>query len=255
MTALTGHWQDTYHLLLFDELDSTHLEARRLTKMPMQENFIVWAKTQQAGKGRNTRQWDSPAGNLYMSLLRRIDVPAATAPQLSFVMALATMRAIAPYIREDYRLTLKWPNDLLVDSKKIGGILLETRPPLAQENIEWCILSVGLNVACHPQLEGGYEATHLADVGNEAVAVDALMTYIVQQFEQLLTLWKERGFHAIRKLWLTHAYNLDKAITVHQGNERISGIFRGLSSEGALLLELAGGQLLNITSGEVWGQI
>src|SRR6185312_7690846 len=113
-------------LVALDAVDSTNTVALTLAREGERGTVWVTAERQTTGRGRRSRAWQSPAGNLYASVLLNDPCAAACAPQLSFVGALALHDAIsecAPGL--DQRLRLKWPNDVLLDSTKLAGILVE----------------------------------------------------------------------------------------------------------------------------------
>src|SRR3546814_853602 len=112
----------------FDVLDSTNEEVRRQAEAGAAEGLAVLAKSQTAGRGRRGRSWESPEGNLFLSLLLRPRVTPADAAKLSFLVAVAiseTIELAAPALAG--RISCKWPNDVLVDGAKISGVLLESR--------------------------------------------------------------------------------------------------------------------------------
>ena len=115
-----------YHLLSFDELDSTNEEAKRLAKGGGHHGAVIWAKRQTAGKGRLGRTWVSSQGNLYVSILLQPEKPLKELGQLSFVAAVAAIEALDALLPPGKRLQCKWPNDILLSGKKVGGILLES---------------------------------------------------------------------------------------------------------------------------------
>jgi BirA family biotin operon repressor/biotin-[acetyl-CoA-carboxylase] ligase len=123
-------------------LDSTNAEARRLAMGGERDPVWITAERQSAGRGRRGRVWDSGAGNLAATLLLRPDAQPATMGQLSFAAALATAE-MAAHFAPDAAITVKWPNDVLADGKKLAGILLES------EN-GWLAIGIGVNLASFP---------------------------------------------------------------------------------------------------------
>ncbi|MBN9554147.1 MAG: biotin--[acetyl-CoA-carboxylase] ligase, partial [Alphaproteobacteria bacterium] len=154
-------WPQGYGLRRYEEIDSTNEEARRL--IAAGETGPVWltASRQTAGRGRRGRAWESAGGNLAATLLLRPVGPQAQWAELSFAAAIATAD-MAAALASGARIALKWPNDVLADSKKLAGILLETgngpKPALA--------IGIGVNLAHHP--EGTeFPATSLAALGSK----------------------------------------------------------------------------------------
>ena len=127
------------------------------------DGTVIWAKSQTAGRGRQGRQWQSPEGNLYCSIIVRPAVRAADAAQFSFVTALALGQALSGLLPDSVEMRYKWPNDLLLDARKVAGILLESSGG-ADGGLDWLVVGAGLNVEEFPRLlPDGYPATSLRD--------------------------------------------------------------------------------------------
>jgi len=218
------------------------------------DGTVVWAKSQTAGRGRQGRQWHSPEGNLYCSIVLRPEVPVASAAQLSFVTALAVGHAIAGLLPDNVELRYKWPNDLLLDGRKAAGILLESSGG-ANGKLDWLIVGAGLNVEDYPDgidAAGGYPATSLRGAGARPVAVEDLLARYVDGFAHWRARWQNEGIGAVREAWLKRAARLGEDITVRLPGDRLQGRFAGLDEVGALLLDLPDGSRRTITAGDVF---
>ena len=158
-----------YRLAAFESLDSTNAQARRMATDGVPDGTVVWAASQTAGRGRQGRQWQSPKGNLYCSIVIRPEMPAAEAAQLSFVTALALGDAVSDLLPGGAELHYKWPNDLLLGGCKLAGILLESSGAVGGR-LDWLVVGAGLNVADHPDVTDGYRATSLRAAGARAGA-------------------------------------------------------------------------------------
>ena len=203
----------------------------------------VWlrAERQNAGKGRQGRAWDSPAGNLYISTLIRLrpsDPPAAT---LALVAAVALEETVRTF---GVSATLKWPNDLLVDGAKLSGILLER----VEDAV---ILGIGVNLAHHPE-NLDRAATSLAAHGpapDPALFAETL----AESFERWVARWRGEGLASVRDRWLARAHPAGTALTARVADgSALDGLFDGLTSEGALILRLADGTRRVIHAGDVF---
>ena len=206
------------------------------------------ASEQTGGRGRSGRNWVSPPGNLYASLLLTYPSALPTIAQLSLVAGLAAHQAVAA-LAPDLPLRLKWPNDLLVDGAKLCGILIEGRMNhvTGAHNV---VVGIGINLAHHPDL-GGRRATSLAALGLTARPQDAL-THLSAAFELWRGVWDEgAGMPAIRHAWMARALELETPVTVNAGPEQIEGRYLGLDAGGAMLLGLPQGGQRRITFGDV----
>ena len=234
-------------LLAFESIDSTNEEARRRAAQGAPEGLAVTAETQTKGRGRRGRSWDSPPGNLYCSLLLRPGCSARAAANLSFAAALAVYDSVAPLLPGSAEIRFKWPNDVLLDGRKLAGVLLESE--IKGEKLEWLIVGAGVNVAHFPE-QTEFPATSLAAAGCRASVRDVMEPY----FDNLrfwYTCWQDSGFALLRAEWLARAHGIGETTEVRLGNEWLRGRFVDIDSHGALLLETAGG-LRSITAGDVF---
>lgn len=236
-----------YRLVAFDALDSTNEEARRRAREGAAEGLLVWAKEQSAGRGRRGRSFASPPGNLYMSILLRPARSAVEAAQLSFAGALAVGDAAGALLADAARLSYKWPNDVLIDGRKLSGVLLESQAA-GEGRLDWLVIGIGVNLASFPEgLE--FPAISLKAAGAD-ISVEALLMAVAERF----LFWYERwqaGFAPLRAAWLSRAQGLGGAIRVRLQAEELLGRFAGLDEEGALLLEDAGGRR-RIAAGDIF---
>jgi BirA family transcriptional regulator, biotin operon repressor / biotin---[acetyl-CoA-carboxylase] ligase len=204
----------------------------------------VRAERQTAGRGRRGRAWVSEPGNLYLSTLCRAQQGEGPLQQLSFVAALALDAALSAHV-DAARLTLKWPNDVLLDGLKCSGILLEGSG-------DSVIIGFGANLAHHPE---GTErpATSLAKSGIQAPLADQMSHVIREKFVTFRTLWRASGFAPIRMAWLARAHPVGTPLIARLGTEDVPGRFHDLAPDGALLLALDDGGIRAIHAGEVFG--
>lgn len=231
-----------HEIIELDEIDSTNDELRRMAEKGAKHFTIVSAQKQTRGKGRHSRTWESPKGNLYLSILiknSKFDV----AYQLSFVAGLAVLDTIQTFIPV-HEAKLKWPNDVLVNDKKIAGILLESSS--SQSGImDYLIIGFGINVKDSPDY-----ATNMKALGFKQ-PFGNVKRHLIDKFEKYYTLWLDDGFGRIGELWLRNAAYLGEKIRVNLPEKEVEGIFRGLTPKGELILETKDGERL-ISSGEVF---
>lgn len=238
METLYGwHWQD------FAELTSTNDYAVGLSAQPPAPRFAVTAVKQTAGRGRRGRPWQSLDGNLFMSL--GLETGQQRWGELVFVISLALLETIRG-LKPEIDISLKWPNDVLVEGNKISGILLEKGAGM------YIIIGIGVNIASAPAASGSllYRAASLAENGIKINRVDFLKAFL-QQFNIGLERWNRLGFAPVKELWLQSAKGLGEQIRVNLPRESLTGIFKGIGDDGCLLLETAG-TLKKIAAGDVF---
>jgi biotin-[acetyl-CoA-carboxylase] ligase BirA-like protein len=224
-------------LLKLGDIDSTNEEARRLIETGEQGPLWIVAARQTRGRGRLGRDWISPAGNLYASFVFSDFPETRVAPELGFVAGVAAIRALRAATGSN-AFQLKWPNDLLLDGAKLGGILLEcvnaSTAPVA-------IIGIGVNIAQAP--EGlRYPARALSALA-AAPSVETFFTHLSDAFAEVLDIWRGgEGFASIRAEWLASAAALGEAVRVALPNETLEGRFESIDASGRLVLETRDGR-------------
>jgi BirA family biotin operon repressor/biotin-[acetyl-CoA-carboxylase] ligase len=237
-------------VLRFERLDSTNEEALRRLATWASMPFWIVADEQTKGRGRGGRRWQSPAGNLYASLVIETGVSASVATQLSLVAGLAVHEAVAAHLPADQRprLRLKWPNDVMLGGGKLAGILLESVAPPKGKGLA-VILGMGINVSHAP----AETERAVASLGLEASAAPQVFASLATALNEWLERWDEgRGFAAIREAWLGRALSLNESISVNLNGSAIRGRFRGVDAAGALQLETKPGVVITVTAGDIY---
>ncbi len=239
-----------FHLLEFESIDSTNAEARRLVQEGNSGPLWITAAEQTAGRGRQGRDWVSKPGNLFATFLTTLAVKPATATQVSFITALALHDVCSALLPSAARLTLKWPNDLLLEQKKLAGILLETLP-CEQSGKTTLAIGCGVNLQHAPD-QTAYPATWLNAHLPEPVTARRVFEQLADALSNRLSQWKNgQGFDLMAKAWQKRASHIGKSITLIAESETFTGRFSGLANDGALILELPDGGKKQFYAGDV----
>jgi len=235
----------------FASVDSTNLRAAELAEQGGEDGTVLIAEEQTLGKGRLGRSWASPRGvNLYTSLLLRPAIPPLTAPQLTFVAALAVVEAISR--TSTLTASVKWPNDVLVNGRKVAGILSEMRAE--SDRVHYVILGVGVNLNMTRDqfpAELRYPASSLLIEGGRAVSRSAFARCFLEAFEAFYRRFLDEGFDAIRPDWDACCAMVGSRVRVDQESRVLAGEIVGLNEDGSLLLRSDDGRLHNIYAGDV----
>lgn len=236
--------------LALEDVGSTNVIALEAARAGDPGALWVTAARQSAGRGRRGRAWVSEAGNLYASLLL-ID-PARTDDLLNLplVVALGVRNGLAGLVsRDGPPVTIKWPNDILIDGCKTVGILVESER-LADGRLA-VVIGCGVNVGHSPD-DTPYPTTSLRQAG-VAANVEETFVALAGGVEAALALWSQgRNFQAVREAWLSHAAGIGSACTVNLAEGPLSGRFVGLESDGRLILEEDDGGRRSISAGDLF---
>jgi BirA family biotin operon repressor/biotin-[acetyl-CoA-carboxylase] ligase len=235
-----------YH---FDTTVSTNDQAKKLGVQGAAEGTLVVAETQSGGRGRLGRSWHSPPGQgLYASLLLRPPLPPSELPQITLSTAVSVVRTLSRSV--GVTPGIKWPNDLILRGKKVGGILTEMETE--SDQIRYLIVGLGLNVnnADFPPELADTATSLFREEGRLFPRVPLLKTWL-EEFEGLYLQFLDRGFPEILEEWKQHSVTLGKYVAVRQGTRHLEGLALEVAPDGALLLETALGEVMKVTSGEI----
>ena len=232
------------------ETPSTQEIAKALASQGVADGTIVVAETQSGGRGRVGRQWSSPEGGIYFSIVLRPDMKPSEALRLPLVAGVAVVQAIKRNTKLDPK--LKWPNDIMLHSKKVGGILTEMSAET--DRLDWVIVGIGLNVnTSHKSFPKGVEgiATSLMEAGGKSISRVKLLQDILVEFESLYGELVKSGFEPIRAKWKALSNTIGANVVVSMPTEKVIGTAVDIDSDGALILKKEDGSLEKIIAGVV----
>lgn len=229
-----------WRLDVFDELESSSTACAARARAGEAEGLAVLALKQTAGRGSRGRAWQAPEGNLNLSVLLRPQRPAAEAGMFALLAGVAVAEALQALT--GLTPTLKWPNDLLLDGAKLGGILIDAAS--AGDRLDWLVIGIGVNLRAAPVI-GGRKTIALGEKGAELAAETAARA-ILERLGQ----WRDAPAAAITAAWLARGHEPGTPIMVCAGEERWQGRFAGLSPRGELRLH-CGDRIELISTGEV----
>jgi len=202
----------------------------------------VIADMQTNGRGRCGRSWVSEKGNLFFSLALEFDIRDIS--KLVLLCGLSLLQAVK-FLSPQADVQLKWPNDVLLKGKKVSGMLLE------KGTGNYFICGIGVNVLVKPEVtDAVYPVVSLSEAGIETTSAELWQCYM-KFFSQNLSLLQTGKFAALREEWLKNAKNLGGEILVRLEKSTLTGIFRGIDENAALLLETSAG-LKRILAGDVF---
>lgn len=238
------------NLFVYEEIDSTNLQVKRLGKAGAPHGTLVLADRQSAGRGRRGRSWNSPKGcSIYMSVLLRPDVIPDKASMLTLVMAYSVEESIRRCTGLDVQ--IKWPNDIVLNGKKLVGILTEMDADI--NHIHYVVVGVGINVniKAFPE-EIAERATSLQIETGLEIQRSRIVSEIMKQFEQDYERFLESGDLS----WLRAAYderlvNCGREVMIHDGRKPYRAFALGINDTGELQVRLSDGREETVYAGEV----
>jgi BirA family biotin operon repressor/biotin-[acetyl-CoA-carboxylase] ligase len=234
-------WPEGYDLVILDETDSTMAEARRRAPSIDRPTWIM-ARRQTNARGRRGRTWLGGDGNLAATLVYKPWCTPAEAASRSFMAAVALFESLALYAPRT-SLSLKWPNDVLLNGGKVAGILLESSG--AGRLVDWLSIGIGVNLAKSPEdYASEFTPVNVAAEGGEAVSPDDFLTVLASNFATQESKLEAFGFPRIREDWLRHAARLGEVITARTAKEEVTGVFHTVDPLGNLVLLVEGREVL-----------
>lgn len=246
--------QAVRHLQVLQQTDSTNAQLLAVKDLPAGKADVCLAEFQSAGRGRRGRKWIAPFGSsLCLSVSWLFPETPSQIGTLSLAAGVAVLRALGKFAVKD--LSLKWPNDVFLERRKLGGILIELRAESAGP--AYVVLGIGLNLhltaAARQSIResAGVEAASLADgLSGRQIGRNVLATAVIDRLITALTEFQQHGFRSFAQEWREADALSGVPVQVLLNEETHKGIARGIDEDGALLLETSG-KLSRFTSGEV----
>jgi biotin-[acetyl-CoA-carboxylase] ligase BirA-like protein len=238
-------------LLFSHEVDSTNDWAKKLAKQGANEGTVTIVDVQRSGRGRLGREWVSPHGGLWFSVILRPKLTAKEATKLVFVAGLA----VAETLRELYDLPVetKWPNDVLIHGRKVCGVLCEASS--SSGSVDFVVAGFGLNANVRVQEDLPEDfwntATSLEDELGRRVELENLFRCLIGKLEILYLQFLAKGFLPILESWMRHARFIGQKIVFTNSEERLAGLALDVDEEGMLRFKTEDGSIHRVSVGDV----
>ena len=245
------------NIICLDEVDSTNSFILKMAKDGAAEGTVVIAKYQKAGRGRHGRKWVSPSGqNLLFSILLRPSVLIEDAQKITLAVGDTLARTIKDYFAEqqwpEIVLEVKWPNDLLVDGKKISGILAESI--LSEKKVVALAIGIGLNINMTQEdfdgeLKG--KAASLSEFSGKPIVPEEILSLFLKNLEVYYEAWERTNYKGVVCQWKQNNYQTGKNIVIKTPTGEESVTFYDVDENGYLLYKREDGTLKQLVSGEI----
>ena len=235
----------------YRELSSTNSIARQMALFGAAEGTIVMSRSQSAGRGRLQRQWFCPTGKgLLLSMVLRPEISVQLVPQLTLLTAVVVAETIKNVT--GCEAGIKWPNDVLINDKKVCGILAESS--FSRANVEYIIIGLGLNVNLDTnQLPPDCQETSTSlslEVGRNVSRIKLLKQFIISWDEHIQGFVKA-GHPYLRSKWIENNVTLGRNVTINKENNSILGLAVDISEKGGLIVRLSDGSLKEFLAEDV----
>lgn len=239
------------HIVHYDEVSSTQDIAAELARGGAAEGTLVIAEMQKGGRGRKGRSWVSlPEGGIYLSLILRPNLMPSQIVQIPLIAGVALTRAIKETV--PLQPMIKWPNDIIIGKKKVGGILTEMSSEI--DGVNYVVLGIGLNVNIPASLlaeQTAGIATSLIDEYGAYISRAKLVQCFLSEFEIIYTKFLASGFSSVRDEWKALNNTIGSWVKVSDGGEEIEGEALDIDNDGFLLVRKESGDVSRIISGDV----
>ena len=239
------------NIVCVNQTESTNVLARVMVEGGLGEGLVAVADLQTQGRGRHERTWHSPLGGLYFSIVLKPRIADETAPLLGFLAACAIATGIHEVL--GLEVSLKWPNDILVGERKLGGILSET---VSTNGNLLAVIGVGINQNVKredlPVELQDSTTTILNEIGRETSREDLISAIISGIDFRLGRVEADSSFSSILDEWTGHSSTIGRSVRIRDGPEIIEGLALGIGPDGSLEVEDSDGQLKRILIGDIF---
>ena len=225
-----------YNLINLKTVKSTNLEIKKMISSKINiNNLCLSADNQTDGYGRRNAKWFSYKGNIHLSILVKPKCSINEVNQLSFMTSI-TLGDTLKKIKSNINIKYKWPNDILLNKKKIAGVIVETSS-FVNKKIKWVIIGIGLNIKKSPNLNT--KEFKITSLNKEKIYVrkDDFIDLFLQRFFRNYEFWKKKGFNFIKKDWISNVYKKNNKIVVKYQNNYIKGKILDLLINGGIKLK------------------
>ncbi len=239
------------NIIRLGTVDSTNTYAMGLAEKGAEHGTVVVAENQTKGRGRLGRTWASPpGGNIYMSVILRPSIQLREGTLLTIIAGIACCRALKDI--SGLPVEIRWPNDLIISGKKVGGILTEIKASAG--NIVFAVMGIGINVNSSaedfpPDVKG--TATSIRDETAKEHSIDVLIAGILRELQRCSDILAEGGKELILDEWRKSTTMLGKTVKAVLASETLTGVAEDVDEQGMLILRLPSGLLKKINAGDL----
>lgn len=241
-------WKEIF---FFEDIDSTNTTAMELAEKGFTHGVVVLADSQSKGKGRRGRIWFSPSkSSIYMSVILNPGIEPKDATLLTLLAAIACAQAIRNTTGLDIK--IKWPNDITLNGKKLGGILTEIKSDT--EKIAFAVIGIGININIAPEkfpVDIKAIATSISEHTGATHSRTLIIAEILKNIERWYNAMAKGEYQTIISGWKKLTSTLGKRVSINANQKTITGFAEDIDNDGALILKLDSGSTAKINSGDL----
>ncbi len=235
------------NIIRYSSIESTNAAAKEIAqKGTVQDGTVILSKTQTKGRGRKDRKWFSPEGGLWFSVIIYPDLEPDRAMLVTMATSAAIVEGILRYCNKESQ--IKWPNDVLIDKKKVAGVLTELHAEKGR--LEYMVVGVGVNVNNRLPEELHETATSIKREIDSEIETESLFKNILRVMDELYRTLIAGEYEEIRERWLAHTNMIGKKIKIHEFDSVRTGVVKGIDKSGGLLVDIDGKRTV-ILSGDI----
>lgn len=235
---------------VFQAIDSTNIKGMELGERGSPEGTIVLTETQTNGKGRLGRRWISPEGNIYLSIILRPKILPSEAPLITLMAAVASASALRKALNTG--VNIKWPNDIIIEGKKVGGILTEMNSEM--DRVNYIVLGIGINVNMNLTLlppDVRITATTIKEKIGSDIRRTEILSLLIKELDRWYKIFLNEGPGPVLDEWRGLSQGIGKKVKVTSLDSVIEGLAEGIDDYGRLIVRLEGGKVEKVDSGDV----
>jgi BirA family biotin operon repressor/biotin-[acetyl-CoA-carboxylase] ligase len=236
------------YIFVYEDIPSSNIKATELAQQGAEQGTLIITKIQKRGKGRFNRLWESPEGGLYLSIILKPNCTPDKTTLLPLLTSIVVSKTIDIYASSS---KIKWPNDVLLNGKKIAGILLESE--VIKNKVEYVILGIGINLNTNTNLltkDVRLISTSLSEEIGKNIDYYCFIKKLLKNFNKYYKIFCNENFDLIIKEWKNQSDTIGKRVNIKTSTEQLTGEVIDIDQSGFLILNTNKGKQRKITSGD-----
>ena len=231
----------------FSCVDNTNRKIKKIFQVNKDFDFIsLHTKKQTLGRGRKLNKWISKEGDFTCSYLINKSFKISMLGQLNIIISISILECLKRYY-PNLNFYLKWPNDILIDDKKIGGVLIETN--INKGVITYLVVGIGINFVSNPILEN-YKTAKILDFTNKIDTVK-IFHCLSKKIKDNIVLWNKKNFTSFKKKWMKSCKDIGNEVLIKMGGKHFIGVLEEIDDSALLVLKTKNNNIIKVSYGDI----